>query len=42
MGLSERRATVILDGGELEIDWTREGPVLMTGPIELDFTGTLP
>jgi len=41
-GLSERRATVILDGGELEIDWTREGPVLMTGPIELDFTGTLP
>ena len=40
-GLSERRATVQLDGGDLDIDWTREGPVLMTGPIELEFTGTL-
>ena len=41
-GLSERRATVQLDGGDLDIDWTREGPVLMTGPIELEFRGELP
>lgn len=42
-GLSERRATVTLDGGALEIDWREgDGHVLMTGPVEVEFTGVLP
>ena len=42
-GLTDRAATVIVDGGELHIDW-REGDdhVLMTGPVEVETTGTLP
>jgi diaminopimelate epimerase len=42
-GLCERRARLILDGGELQIDW-REGDdhVLMTGPVAIEFTGVLP
>lgn len=41
--LCDRRATVVVDGGELEIEW-REGDdhVLMTGAVEIEFTGTLP
>ena len=46
-GLSERRATVTLDGGDLKIDWREDegghpGHVLMSGPIAVEFTGTLP
>ncbi len=42
-GLSARQATMVLDGGELQIDWRAEdGHVLMTGPVALDYTGTLP
>lgn len=42
-GLSGRKATMILDGGELQIEW-REGDdhVIMTGPVSIDFTGRLP
>jgi diaminopimelate epimerase len=40
-GLSDRRATVVLDGGELEIEWLRDNHVLMTGPVATAFTGTL-
>ena len=42
-GLTDRAATVIVDGGELFIDW-REGDdhVLMTGPVEVETTGVLP
>ena len=42
-GLTNRAATVIVDGGELFIDW-REGDdhVLMTGPVEVETTGVLP
>lgn len=42
-GLADRRATVELPGGELEIEW-REGDdhVIMTGPVALEFTGALP
>src|SRR5690606_1076539 len=31
-GLTGRRVTVRLDGGELEIEWRADGHVLMTGP----------
>ena len=42
-GLVGRSATVILDGGELEIVWREEDDhVLMTGPVAVEFTGRLP
>ena len=40
-GLAERRASVVLDGGELEIEWLKDGHVMMTGPVATSFTGTL-
>lgn len=36
-----RRATVLLPGGELSVEWTAEGPVLMTGSAAEVFTGAL-
>jgi diaminopimelate epimerase len=39
-GLTGRRITVRLDGGELEIDWRADG-VWMTGPTTLVFEGRL-
>ena len=42
-GLTGRKATVALPGGELEIEWREDDDhVLMTGPIEIEFTGSLP
>jgi diaminopimelate epimerase len=35
------RARLILDGGELEVSWTGEGLVTMTGPAARVFSGTL-
>jgi diaminopimelate epimerase len=40
-GLTEARATVMLDGGNLEIAWPDHGHVLMKGPATLSFEGTL-
>lgn len=41
-GLSARRATVVVDGGELVIDWDEATDhVLMTGPVEVERTGRL-
>ena len=40
-GLAGRRATVIVDGGELEIEWRQDGHVLMTGPVAIAFTGDI-
>ena len=41
-GLSERAATVEVDGGELKIEWDEaSGHVFMTGPVEVERTGTL-
>ena len=40
-GLTGRRATMLLDGGELEIAWRDDGHVLMTGPVTTAFTGTI-
>jgi diaminopimelate epimerase len=41
-GLTGRRATVEVDGGELTIEWLRNGHVLMTGPVATSFVGELP
>ncbi|MFN3537859.1 MAG: diaminopimelate epimerase [Brevundimonas sp.] len=42
-GLTDRAATVVVDGGELFIDWREsDDHVLMTGPVQVETTGTLP
>lgn len=41
-GLTGRKATLVLPGGELVIEWrAADGHVLMTGPVELEFETTL-
>jgi diaminopimelate epimerase len=42
-GLTGRRASVVLDGGTLKIDWREDdGHVLMSGAIAVEGTGVLP
>jgi diaminopimelate epimerase len=42
-GLTDRAATIVMNGGELFIDWREsDGHVLMTGPVAVEFTGVLP
>jgi diaminopimelate epimerase len=42
-GLTGRKVTVTLPGGDLVVDWREaDGHVLMTGPFALDYQGTLP
>jgi diaminopimelate epimerase len=40
-GLAGRRAIVVVDGGELEIEWHSNGHVLMTGPVATSFIGEI-
>jgi len=40
-GLTGRRATVTLPGGDLETEWREDRHVLMTGPVAIAFTGEL-
>ena len=40
--LTDRTATLELDGGELLIDWSADNHVIMTGPAAVDFAGELP
>jgi diaminopimelate epimerase len=40
-GLVGRHATVVTDGGELEIEWLTHGRVLVTGPVATSFTGEI-
>jgi diaminopimelate epimerase len=41
-GLTERKVTVEMDGGDLVIEWREsDGHVLMTGPVEFEFNGVL-
>jgi diaminopimelate epimerase len=40
--LTGRSATVIVDGGELLIEWRDDDHVIMTGPAAVDFAGELP
>lgn len=40
-GLTGRKVTVVLERGELEVEWLKDGHVLMTGPVALSFTGVL-
>ncbi len=40
-GLTGRRATVVVDGGELGIEWRADGHVLMTGAVATSFVGEI-
>jgi diaminopimelate epimerase len=40
-GLTGRRATLKMDGGDLTIEWRIDGHVLMTGPVATAFTGEI-
>jgi diaminopimelate epimerase len=40
-GLTGRKAEIVLDGGALDIEWTGDGHVRMTGPVATSFSGTL-
>ena len=40
-GFTERLALVHLPGGDLSIDWTPAGNVMMTGPAKSVFTGEI-
>lgn len=40
--LTDRKATVELDGGTLAIEWRDDDHVIMTGPYELEYDGLLP
>jgi diaminopimelate epimerase len=40
-GLTGRHATVIVDGGVLEITWRNDGHVLMTGPVATAYQGVV-
>ena len=39
-GLTDRKATIELDGGKLTIDWRADDHVLMTGPAAISFAGS--
>jgi len=42
-GLTDRRAAIEFSRGELVVEWREsDGHVLMTGPVAVEFTGTLP
>jgi diaminopimelate epimerase len=40
-GLTDRRVTVTLPGGPLVIEWTPANRILMTGPVEIEYEGSL-
>jgi diaminopimelate epimerase len=40
-GFTERRVTVTLPGGPLQIEWAADGRILMSGPVEEEHTGVL-
>ncbi len=40
-GLTRRKVALVMDGGELDVEWLEDGHVLMTGPVTVSFTGTL-
>jgi diaminopimelate epimerase len=41
-GLTERKAEVELDGGKLTVEWLKDEHVVLSGPAEVSFAGTLP
>ncbi len=39
--MAERRVTIVLDGGELDIHWREDGHVIMTGPVATVYSGVV-
>jgi diaminopimelate epimerase len=39
--LADKRVTVTLPGGPLVVEWRDDGHVLMTGPVETEFNGSI-
>lgn len=39
--LTERKVTVSVPGGDLVVEWTSHGNIMMTGPAEFEFSGSL-
>jgi len=40
-GLTARKAEIILDGGVLSVEWLKDDHVVLSGPAEVSFTGSL-
>lgn len=40
-GLAGRRATVLLDGGALDVEWRDDDRIVMTGPVAVSFSGRI-
>ena len=40
-GLCDHAVTVTLPGGPLRVEWREDGHVMMTGPVETEFTGVV-
>lgn len=40
-GRTDRRSTIIMDGGQLDIEWTEDNHVMMTGPASISFEGEI-
>lgn len=40
-GLTGRKASIMLDGGPLDIEWLENNHVMMTGPVAISFTGII-
>jgi len=40
-GLTSRRATIVLDGGDLTVEWRADNHVILMGPASLSYSGTL-
>lgn len=38
---TDRAATIIMDGGDLHIEWREDDHIIMTGPVELEHDGEL-
>ena len=41
LGLTDRKAELIMDGGSLTVEWREDNHVLLTGPVATSFTGML-
>ena len=40
-GLAQRKAQIVLDGGTLLVEWLKDNHVILSGPAEVSFTGSL-
>jgi diaminopimelate epimerase len=40
-GLTERKASILMDGGKLSVEWDDKNRVILSGPAETAFSGTV-